>query len=73
MRHDVGRNGGADPARGGTILGVEMAKMVLLVAAALAATVPVASTDAVDLLGFKGTCGSICAIGSIVGFVEGAI
>ena len=54
-------------------MGVEMARMVLLVAAALAATVPVASTDAVDLLGFKGTYGSICAIGSIVGVVEGAI
>ena len=73
LQHNVGRNGGADATRGGTILGVEMAKMVLLVAAALAATVPVASTDAVDLLGFKGTCGSICAIGSIVGFVEVAI
>lgn len=73
MRHDGERNGGADAARGGAIVGVEMARMVLLVAAALAATVPVASTAAVDLLGFKGTCSSICAIGSIVGFAKGAI
>ena len=73
MRHDGERNEGADAPHGGAIMGVEMARMVLLVAAALAATVPVASTAAVDMLGFKGTCSSICAIGSIVRFVEVAI
>jgi hypothetical protein len=63
--------GGAGAARGDAIVGVETSR-VLLIAAALAGTLSVESTAAIDLLGFKITCSSTVVVGSIVEFVRGA-